>query len=86
VRPVDVTGDDEGPPLRLTVPASRLTTALVDEIKRVLGSHRGPSPVLIHVTDGRRTTVLRLGGEWCVDPTPALCAQLRVLLGADAVS
>ncbi|MGH9001218.1 MAG: DNA polymerase III subunit alpha, partial [Acidimicrobiia bacterium] len=43
VRPVEVTGDDEGPPLRLTVPASRLTTVLVDEIKRILGAHRGPS-------------------------------------------
>ena len=39
----------------------------------------------IHVEDGRRTTVLRLGPAYCVNAGNALHAELRVLLGADAV-
>src|SRR5947208_80616 len=57
----------EGPPLRLKVPASRLTETLVNEIKRILEGHPGDSSVMLHLEDGRRTTVLRLcpgfGGE-----------------------
>jgi DNA polymerase-3 subunit alpha len=75
----------EGPPLRLRIPASRLTETLVAEIKRVLEAHPGESAVLLHVEDGRRTTVLRLGPGFCVDGGNALHAELRVLLGADAV-
>jgi hypothetical protein len=40
---------------------------------------------MVHVEDGRRETVLRLGPGWCVDGGNALHAELRVLLGADAV-
>jgi DNA polymerase-3 subunit alpha len=75
----------EGPPLRLRIPASRLTETLVGEIKGILEAHPGDSGVMLHVEDGRRTTVLRLGPGFCVDGGNALHAELRVLLGADAV-
>jgi DNA polymerase-3 subunit alpha len=75
----------EGPPVRLRVPASRLTETLVGETKRILEAHPGDSAVLLHVEDGRKTTVLRLGAGFCVDAGNALHAELRVLLGADAV-
>jgi DNA polymerase-3 subunit alpha len=75
----------EGPPLRLRIPASRLTETLVAEIKRILEAHPGDSAVMLHVEDGRRTTVLRLGPGFCVDGGNALHAELRVLLGADSV-
>ena len=54
-------------------------------IKRILEAHPGESGVLLHVEDGRRTTVLRLGPDFCVDAGNALHAELRVLLGADSV-
>jgi len=75
----------EGPPVRLRIPASRLSEALVAEVKRILEAHPGDSGVLLHVDDGRRSTVLRLGPGFCVDGGNALHAELRVLLGADAV-
>ena len=82
-RPELVEGD--GPPLRLRVTASRFTETLAAEIKRILEAHPGDSPVLIHLEDGRRTTVLRLGPAFCVDAGNGLHAELRVALGADAV-
>jgi DNA polymerase-3 subunit alpha len=75
----------EGPPVRLRVPASRLSETLVSEVKRILEAHPGDSAVMLHVEDGRRTTVLRLGAAFGVDAGNALHAELRVLLGADAV-
>jgi DNA polymerase-3 subunit alpha len=75
----------EGPPVRLKIPASRLTETLVAEIKRILEAHPGDSGVLLHVEDGRRTTVLRLGAGFCVNAGNALHAELRVLLGAESV-
>ncbi|HLF39951.1 MAG TPA: DNA polymerase III subunit alpha, partial [Acidimicrobiia bacterium] len=77
--------EGEGPPLRLRVPASRFTSTLADGLKRILEAHPGESPVLIHLEDGRRTTVLRLGPGYCVDAGNGLHAELRVALGADAV-
>jgi DNA polymerase-3 subunit alpha len=77
--------DGGGPPVRLRVPAGHLTESLVAEVKRVLLEHPGDSPVFLHVEDGRRTTVLRLGPGYCVDAGNGLHAELRVLLGADAV-
>jgi DNA polymerase-3 subunit alpha len=75
----------EGPPVRLRVPAARLSESLVSEVKRILEAHPGDSAVMLHVEDGRRTTVLRLGAAFGVDAGNALHAELRVLLGADAV-
>jgi DNA polymerase III subunit alpha len=84
-RPELVIGGDGGPPVRLRVSASRLTGAFVGEIKRLLETHPGESPVLLHVEDGRRTTVLRFGSAFGVNAGNGLHAELRVLLGADAV-
>ncbi len=55
------------------------------EIKRLLETHPGESPVILHVEDGRCTTVLRLGSAFGVNAGNGLHAELRVLLGADAV-
>ncbi|HZA84570.1 MAG TPA: DNA polymerase III subunit alpha, partial [Actinomycetes bacterium] len=85
VRRPELVVDGDGPPLRLRVPVSRLTEAFLAEIKRVLEAHPGESPVFIHVEDGRRTTVVRLGSAFGVTPGNGLHAQLRVLLGADGV-
>lgn len=67
------------------MPVSRLTEPFLAEIKGVLEAHTGESPVLIHVEDGRRTTVLRLGPAFGVNPSNGFHAELRVLLGGDGV-
>jgi DNA polymerase-3 subunit alpha len=85
IRRPELVLDDDGPPVRLRVPASRLTESFLAEIKRVLEAHPGESPVLLHVEDGRRTTVLRLGPAFGVSAGNGLHAELRILLGADGV-
>ena len=45
-----------------------------------------PSPVLIQLGDpGQAGKLLRLSDEFCVDTTNGLVAELRVLLGPDAI-
>ena len=54
------------------------------ELKEILVSHPGDAEVHVHLQNGSRTTVLRLGGVR-VAPTPALRADLKTILGPSAV-
>jgi len=69
-------------PLRLKVAPSSLSDQLVDELKTLLSGHPGDSPVLLHL--GERQ-ILRLPPRWCVQVSPALLGEVRVLLGAGAI-
>ncbi|MGE3620903.1 MAG: DNA polymerase III subunit alpha [Acidimicrobiia bacterium] len=69
-------------PLQLRVPPSALSDALVERLKSLLHEHPGDSPVLVHL--GERQ-VLRLPPQWAVEPVPGLLAELRVLLGPQAI-
>jgi len=73
---------DGSPPLRLNLPPSRLSEELLGELKTVLNEHPGESQVFLHL--GERQ-VLRLPDQFCVEATTGLMAELRVLLGADAL-
>ena len=64
-------------PLHVEVPIHALTDERVESLKRLLGEHPGPSPVLLYV--GAKT--IRLASQWSVDTTRGLLAELRVLLG-----
>ncbi|HEX2849970.1 MAG TPA: DNA polymerase III subunit alpha [Acidimicrobiales bacterium] len=72
---------DAGPPIHLALPLATLTDTTVDSLKRLLLDHTGDSPVFLHVGE----KVLKLSDEFCVDATNGLLAEVRVLLGADAV-
>jgi DNA polymerase-3 subunit alpha len=72
---------DGGPPLRVSLPLNALTDSVVVRLKELLVQHGGDSPVFLHV--GQK--VLRLPDEFNVDATRGLCAELRVLLGADCL-
>ncbi|HUP69096.1 MAG TPA: DNA polymerase III subunit alpha [Acidimicrobiales bacterium] len=65
-------------PLRVTLPMSRLTDSLLDQIKRLFLDHPGTQPVLLQL--GEKT--IRLPEQFRVDASNGLCAELRVLLGA----
>jgi DNA polymerase-3 subunit alpha len=80
VRPVELHGE-AGPPLRLKLPLATLTDTTVDSLKVLLLDHPGDSPVYLHVGE----TVLKLPDEFCVDARNGLCAEVRVLLGPNAV-
>jgi DNA polymerase-3 subunit alpha len=71
-------------PITLTMPITRCTPPLVDQLKEILVSHPGEAEVHVHLRNGSRTTVLRLGGVR-VSPTTALRADLKTILGPSAV-
>ncbi|MGX6604885.1 DNA polymerase III subunit alpha [Micromonosporaceae bacterium Da 78-11] len=81
----DVTHNPDTKPVTLTMSITRCTPPLVGELKEILTSHPGDAEVHIHLQNGKRTTVMRLGGVR-VAPTPALRADLKMILGPSAVA
>jgi DNA polymerase-3 subunit alpha len=81
----DVSHNPDSKPVTLTMPITRCTPPLVSELKEILSSHPGDSEVHVHLQNGSRTTVMRLGPAVRVAPTPALRADLKMILGPSAV-
>jgi DNA polymerase-3 subunit alpha len=81
----DITASDEVKPVVLALPPSRCTPPLVERLKEVLSSHPGSAEVHLKLVNGGRTTLLRLG-PLRVNPTTALMADLKALLGPAAVT
>ncbi|GLY01907.1 MULTISPECIES: DNA polymerase III subunit alpha [Actinoplanes] len=80
----DVTHNPDTKPITLTMPITRCTPPMVDQLKEILISHPGESEVHVHLQNGKRTTIMRLNGMR-VAPTPALRADLKMILGPSAV-
>jgi DNA polymerase-3 subunit alpha len=74
---------DGAPPLHISLAPSALSEALLGSLKALLLEHQGESQVFLHL--GERQ-VLRLPGTFNVEVRTGLLAELRVLLGPDAVS
>jgi DNA polymerase-3 subunit alpha len=72
---------DGAPPLRVRLPAAALTEERIGTLKRVLADHPGPSPVFLHLGEGK---VLRLADDYGVDVSRVV-GELRVAFGHDAV-
>ncbi len=70
------------PALRVALGANGIQPGLVDRLKALLLEHPGESEVFIQLSV--RQTV-RLPPEFCVEASNVLLAELRVLLGPDAV-
>jgi DNA polymerase-3 subunit alpha len=81
----DVSHNPDSKPVTLTMPITRCTPPLVSELKDILKSHPGEAEVHVHLQNGSRTTILRLGAVR-VAPTPALRADLKMILGPSAVA
>jgi DNA polymerase-3 subunit alpha len=64
-------------PLHVEMPIHALTDERVESLKRLLGEHPGSQPVLLHVG----AKCIQLAGQWSVDTSRGLLAELRVLLG-----
>jgi DNA polymerase-3 subunit alpha len=67
--------------LHIRVPVGVFTGDKVDQLKRCLKENPGDEPVFLHVGE----TVLRLSGEFNVNSRRGLAAELRVLLGPNAI-
>jgi DNA polymerase-3 subunit alpha len=74
---------DGSPPVRIRVSPNALSPELLAQLKGLLGEHQGESQVFLHL--GERQ-VLRLPDEFNVDSSNGLMAELRVLLGPEAVA
>jgi DNA polymerase-3 subunit alpha len=81
----DLTVAEGTRPVVLALPANRCTPPLVERLREVLASHPGPAEVHLKLVNGTRATLLRLG-PLRVEPTTALMADLKVLLGPTAVA
>jgi DNA polymerase-3 subunit alpha len=76
---------DGAPPVRLRVRPGALTDAKTTRLKEILAEHPGESQVFVHLESQEKTTVVRLGDEFCVSDHNGLLAELRVLLGSDCL-
>lgn len=72
-------------PLRIRMPLGLCTPDRIEELKGVLSSHPGPSPVLLHLAGPERTTVLKLGVGFTVELRTGLFAEIKTLFGSEAV-
>ncbi|MBD8869232.1 DNA polymerase III subunit alpha [Nocardioides donggukensis] len=80
---VSVPDIHDGPsgPVVITLPSTRCTAPVVEQLKEVLGTHPGMSEVQLKLLTRASTTVLRLDDRLRVSPSPALFADLKQLLG-----
>ena len=74
---------DGAPPVRIRLTPNGLSEPLLTGLKALLGEHPGESQVFLHL--GERQ-VVRLPDEFNVDASNGLVAELRVLLGPDAIA
>ena len=74
---------DGAPPVRIRLTPNALSEPLLAGLKGLLGEHPGESQVFLHL--GERQ-VVRLPDEFNVDASNGLVAELRVLLGPDAIA
>jgi DNA polymerase-3 subunit alpha len=72
---------DGAPPIRLELGHSSLSEALLSSLQALLAEHPGQSDVFVALGESK---VVQLR-DYQVDATNGLVAELRVLLGADAV-
>ncbi len=71
--------------VRIRIKASLVSDGAVERLKKVVADHPGETPVYVHLEGDSGTTVVRLGEQHCVEARAALYADLRSLLGPDAV-
>ncbi|MGD9986143.1 DNA polymerase III subunit alpha [Pseudonocardia sp.] len=74
-------GEENTSPVAVSLPATRVTPPIVAKLKAVLVNHPGTRPVHLTLTNGTRTTVLRLDDALRVTSTSALMGDLKALLG-----
>jgi DNA polymerase-3 subunit alpha len=58
---------------------------MVERLREVLTTHPGTTDVHLQLQNGAQATVWRLGDQVRVNPSPALMADLKALLGPSGV-
>ena len=80
---VTVPDISDGPsgPVVISLPSTRCTAPVVEQLKDVLATHPGMTEVRLRLLTRDATRVMRLDDRLRVTPTPALFADLKQLLG-----
>jgi DNA polymerase-3 subunit alpha len=76
----DVSAGPAGPVV-ITLPSTRCTPPVVEQLRDVLGTHPGVTEVQLRLMTRTATTVMRLDDRLRVAASPALFADLKALLG-----
>ncbi|KHL19146.1 DNA polymerase-3 subunit alpha [Mumia flava] len=80
VSAADLSVGTEGPVV-ISVPTSRCTAGVVEQLRDVLASHPGATEVHLRLVGNRSTKVMRLDARLRVSPSSSLIADLKALLG-----
>jgi DNA polymerase-3 subunit alpha len=80
---VSVPDLSDGPagPVVISLPSTRCTPPVVEQLRDVLGTHPGMTEVRLRLLTREETLVMRLDDRLRVTPSPALFADLKQLLG-----
>ena len=81
IKRLEINLEGSGPPIRIQLPDIGVRPDRINELRDILRSHPGDSEVFVHFG----TQILRLPGEFRVDPSTRLIAELRVLLGENSL-
>jgi DNA polymerase-3 subunit alpha len=78
----------DGPsgPVVISMPSTRCTMPVVEQLKDVLGTHPGVTEVRLRLMTKSSTTVLKLDDRLRVSASPALFADLKALLGPNCLA
>ncbi|WP_435198164.1 DNA polymerase III subunit alpha [Janibacter sp. GS2] len=78
----------DGPrgPVVLTLDYARATTGRIEEVKQVLAQHPGSTDVQIKLVQPGRSVTMAVDASYRVETSEALIGDLKVILGARAVS
>ena len=82
---VPSTAVDSDLPLDITVAERMCVPPLMKKLAELLRQYPGGTPVRLHIRQAERTTVVELGKEFFVAPSPYLFSDLKVLLGRNCV-
>ena len=85
---VSVPDLSDGPsgPVVISLPSTRCTGPMVEQLRDVLATHPGLTEVRLRLLTREATKVMRLDDRLRVTPTPALFADLKQLLGPGCLS
>ena len=83
---VPALGDGPSGPVLISLPSTRCTPPVIEQLKEVLGTHPGVTEVQLRLLTKASTTVLRLDDGLRVRATPALFADLKALLGPSCLT
>lgn len=73
-------------PVTIALPVSRCIPPIVQQLKRILGTHPGVTEVRLRLTQPGRATVMKLDDGLRITPSPALFGDLKALLGPQCLT